>query len=114
MFGWVSRTCLCGAYFWVERHKNSHDAPFVVCCVRVLCALWMGHVACGWARCWVVGEQALCVFFLVVVLFVNSGREHLMNDRRDCLLLCVIWFAARFKCGECVRAHGGCLGIRSR
>ncbi len=68
-----------------------------VCCVRVLCALWMGYAVDGWTRCWVVGEQALLVwFFLLLFLFVNSGREHLMNDRRDCLLLCVIWFAARF------------------
>ena len=79
----------------MERHKNSHNALFV-CCVRVLCALWMGYAVDGWTRCWVVGEQALCVVLLGVVLFVNSGREHLMNDRRDCLLLCVIWFAARF------------------
>ena len=53
---------------------------------------WTGrHVVGLW------GNRHLCVlFFLLLFLFVNSGREHLMNDRRDCLLLCVIWFAARF------------------
>lgn len=49
-----------------------------------------GHVVGLW------GNRHVCVVLLGVVLFVNSGREHLMNDRRDCLLLCVIWFAARF------------------
>jgi len=48
-----------------------------------------GHVVGLWGN-------RLCVVFLLLFLFVNSGREHLMNDRRDCLLLCVIWFAARF------------------
>ena len=42
------------------------------------------------------GTGTVVWFFLLLFLFVNSGREHLMNDRRDCLLLCVIWFAARF------------------
>ena len=49
-----------------------------------------GHVVGLW------GNRLLCGSFLLLFLFVNSGREHLMNDRRDCLLLCVIWFAARF------------------
>ena len=87
---------LCGAYFWVERHKNSHDAP-VWCVVCVCCVLFGwgmqqagGHVVGLW------GNRLLCGSFLLLFLFVNSGREHLMNDRRDCLLLCVIWFAARF------------------
>lgn len=51
-----------------------------------------GHVVGLW------GNRLLCGSFLLLFLFVNSGREHLMNDRRDCLLLCVIWFAARFLC----------------
>ena len=49
-----------------------------------------GHVVGLW------GNRHCVLFFLLLFLFVNSGREHLMNDRRDCLLLCVIWFAARF------------------
>ena len=87
---------VCGAYFWVERHKNSHSALLwcvvCVCCVLFGWGMWHagGHVVGLW------GNRHCVLFFLLLFLFVNSGREHLMNDRRDCLLLCVIWFAARF------------------
>ena len=61
----------------------------VVCSLDGVCGMRVGTLlGCGGTDC--------CVFFLLLFLFVNSGREHLMNDRRDCLLLCVIWFAARF------------------
>ena len=117
-------------------------------CLCVVCG-------CGQARCWVVGEQARtlvgCVVVVsfhcrgllslcwgwwfgcvVVVCFVNSGREHLaitlcvvvvilfvfvflvlfvLSPHCMCRLsgLCVFVWG-----GECSRAHGGCLGIKSR
>ena len=96
MFGWVSHMFCVWCLFWVERHKNSHDALVCVLCACVVCSLdgvCSGRVntllGCG-------GTGTVVWFFLLLFLFVNSGREHLMNDRRDCLLLCVIWFAARF------------------
>ena len=78
--------------------------------------------------CW--GWWSGCV---VVVCFVNSGREHLaitlcvvvvilfdfvflvlfvLSPRSACepfgVCVCFVWG------GECSRAHGGCLGIKSR
>ena len=57
---------VCGAYFWVERHKNSHDASLwcVVCVCCVLFGWGMqragGHVVGLW------GNRLLCVFLVVV------------------------------------------------
>ena len=67
MFGWVNHTLCVWCLFLGGTSQKLSQCTVVVCCVRVLCALWMGHVVHGWARCWVVGEQALCVVFLVVV-----------------------------------------------
>ena len=93
--GWVSHTCLCVVliFGWnvtktLMMHLCGVLCACVVCSLDGACSVRVGTLlGCGGTDC--------CVFFLLLFLFVNSGREHLMNDRRDCLLLCVIWFAAR-------------------
>ena len=142
----------CVGCSWVEHCETSALTYCSGCswmeCLCVVCG-------CGQARCWVVGEQARtlvgCVVVVsfhchgsrslcwgwwfgcvVVVCFVNSGREHLaitlcvvvvilfvfvflvlfvLSPHCMCRLsgLCVFVWG-----GECSRAHGGCLGIKGR
>ena len=120
----VDGVLVCGVWVWAGTLLGcGRTGPHAVGCVVVVSFHCHGSRSLCWG--WWFG----CV---VVVCFVNSGREHLaitlcvvvvilfvfvflvlfvLSPHCMCRLsgLCVpVWG------GECSRAHGGCLGIKSR